>query len=152
MQIKKVVYFLSFVLCFLNIHGKSIENEEEKTNEINETVEAEVSTVEPEAGPVFVAVSTDQETTESSETTEPATTTEPTTREPEQCNPDSYCEYQYYLNTLIHTYPEMGDSQMFVVTDLCIVNLHWYRSPCKVILYFLLWVWILPKQKLISLD
>ena len=100
MKIKRVAFLLTFVLCFLNIRGKSIENEEEKTNEINETVEAEVSTLEPEAGPVFVAVSTDQETTEPSETTEPATTTESTTREPEQCNPDSYCEYQYYLNTV----------------------------------------------------
>ena len=98
MQIKKVAYLLTFVFCFLNIQGKSIENEEEKNDEINETVEAEVSTTEPDAEPVSVAISTGQDiqdqTTEPNETTEPATTTEPTTREPEQCNPDSYCEYQ----------------------------------------------------------
>ncbi len=99
--------------------GKAIdqqEENEEKTNELDEDGESESEEVTTEGSPE-VSSAAEQETpstsagktagttaaaavetttttaAETTETTEAATTAEPTTREPEQCNPDPYCEF-----------------------------------------------------------
>ena len=99
MKLYRISCILLFVLCLsVQAVGKSIENEEENTNEIHEITHGRESTAEPEVESVSTELSTDPsaeaETIQLKERVEHGITDEPTTRQPEQCNADPYCEYR----------------------------------------------------------